>query len=122
METGKQGHVYVLELANGNWYVGHSNDIQCRIASHFLGAGSKWTMLHKPLNVASVRTGDTLLETCVTVAMMARFGFERVRGGSYCNVELQKAPACLAKALHYSTYKTGSPPVEPLDALMDTAA
>ena len=115
----KQGFVYVLELAGGNWYVGYSAEVNTRIASHFLGAGSKWTMLHKPLNVVSVRPGDTLLETCITVAMMCQHGWERVRGGSFCNVSLTKPPACLAKAMHYATYKTTLRTTE-AEALMDT--
>ena len=104
----KQGYVYVLELEGGNFYVGFSQDVQTRIASHFLGAGSKWTMLHKPLAVHSVRQGDTLLETCTTIALMATHGWEKVRGGSYCNIDMCKAPAALAKAMHYATLKTNS--------------
>ncbi len=103
----KPGFVYVLELEGGNWYVGWSADLHTRIASHFLGAGSKWTQLHRPISVHSVRPGDTMLETCVTVALMCKHGWERVRGGSYCNVEMTKPPACIAKAQHYATFKCG---------------
>ena len=106
----KPGFVYILELegSNGsNWYVGWSADLHTRIASHFLGAGSKWTQLHKPIAVHSVKPGCTLLETCTTVAMMCTYGWERVRGGSYCTVDMSKAPACIAKAQHYATFKTG---------------
>ena len=104
----KQGYVYVLELENSHWYVGYSQDIQVRIASHFLGAGSKWTQLHKPLCVHSVRPGDTILETVTTVALMCKHGWEKVRGGSYCCVEMSKPPACISKALHYASYKTSN--------------
>ena len=122
MEAGKQGWVYILSLAGGHFYVGFSQDLHVRIASHFLGAGSRFTQLHKPLSVLSVQPGDTMLETCVTISLMATHGWEKVRGGSYCTVEMTKPPACIAKALRYSTYKTGTPQVEPLDALMNTAA
>jgi len=105
MEKG-QGYVYVLQLADQCWYVGYSADIQVRIASHFLGAGSKWCVLHPPIAVHSVRPGDTLLETCVTVALMCRHGWEFVRGGTYCQVDMAKPPACIAKAQHYASYKT----------------
>ena len=103
----KQGFVYILELEGGNWYVGWSADLHTRIASHFLGAGSKWTQLHRPVDVHSVKPGCTLPETCMTVAMMCRYGWERVRGGSYCTVDMTKPPACIAKAAHYATLKTG---------------
>ena len=55
-----------------------------------------------------VKPGDTLLETCITISLMCKYGWERVRGGSYCNVEMQKAPACITKAMHYATYKTNN--------------
>ena len=103
----KSGHVYVLECEQGHWYVGWSADIQTRIASHFLGAGAKWTQAHKPLHVHSVRSGDTHLETLTTIALMCQHGWERVRGGSYCHVEMTKPPACISKALHYAAYKKG---------------
>jgi hypothetical protein len=105
-EMEKRGHVYVLELEGGNWYIGWSADLHTRIASHFLGAGSKWTQLHRPVSVHSVKPGCTLLETCTTVSLMCQYGWERVRGGSYCNVDMAKPPACIAKAEHYRTFKT----------------
>ena len=101
----KQGHVYVLELEGGCFYVGWSADIQTRIASHFLGAGAKWTQLHKPIAVNSVRPGDTLLETLTTVALMCVHGYEKVRGGTYCHVEMPKPPACISKATHFASYR-----------------
>ena len=104
----KEGWVYVLELEGGNWYVGWSQDLHTRIASHFLGAGSKWCRVHKPLNVHSVRPGSTLLEGCITIQLMCQHGWERVRGGTYCNVEMTKAPACIAKAMHYATFRSDS--------------
>ena len=101
----KQGHVYVLELEGGRFYVGHSQDIQTRVASHFLGAGAKWTQLHKPIAVTSVRPGDTLLETLTTVALMCVHGYEKVRGGPYYHVEMPKPPACISKATHFASYR-----------------
>ena len=85
--------------------MGWSADIQTRIASHFLGAGAKWTQLHKPIAVNSVRPGDTLLETLTTVALMCVHGYEKVRGGPYCHVEMPKPPACISKATHFASYR-----------------
>ena len=84
----KQGYVYILELEAHNWYVGFTQDLLVRIASHFLGAGSKWTQLHKPISVHMARPGDTR------------------RGGSYTTVEMLKCPAAITKAMHYASYKT----------------
>ena len=54
-----QGHVYILELEGGHFYVGHSMDVETGIAAHFLGngAGAVWTNLHKPLRVLSGHPG-----------------------------------------------------------------
>ena len=104
----KQGHVYVLQLADDCWYVGWSQDIQTRICAHFLHAGSKWTMLHRPIAVHSIKPGCCLLETLTTLALMAQHGWEKVRGGPVCQLELCKPPGPLAKAMHYATYKTNS--------------
>ena len=101
----KQGFVYILELEAHNWYVGFTQDLFVRIASHFLGAGAKWTQLHKPISVHMVRPGDTLLETCITIALMCKHGWEKVRGGSYTTVEMLKCPAAITKAMHYAAYK-----------------
>ena len=116
----KAGYVYILELEGNNWYVGFSQDLHTRIASHFLGAGSKWTQLHKPLSVYKVQLGDTILENCITIALMCRYGFEKVRGGSYCNVEMPKAPAAISKAMHYATYKTNSAQEIVIDTSVNT--
>ena len=102
----KTGYVYTLLLEDNCYYVGYSQDAQVRICSHFLGAGSKWTILHKPKEIISICPGDTLLETLKTLALMCKYGFEKVRGGSYTNIEM-KEPACLKQAKHYATYYKG---------------
>ena len=99
-----KGHVYTLLLEDDCYYVGFTQDPQVRICSHFLGAGSKWTILHKPIDIISIKPGDTLLETLTTLTLMIKYGYERVRGGSYTNIDMKKQPACLTKAKHYATY------------------
>ena len=101
----KQGYVYILRLTGDKWYVGYTEDPQVRICSHFLGAGARWTQTHKPVEVESIRPGTTLLETCVTLAMMVQKGGQNVRGGSYTQCAMEKPPACLGKAQHYASYK-----------------
>ena len=96
------GHVYVLECADDCWYVGWSADIQTRVCAHFLNNGAKWTQLHRPLNIHSVRVGDQLLENLVTLQLMCQHGWQKVRGGNYCLVDMQKPPACLQKAQHFA--------------------
>ena len=95
-----QGHVCTLELQGGYFYVGHSLDVETRIAAHFLGkgAGAKWTNLHRPLRVLSVVPGDTLLENLTTIALMVQHGHECVRGGKWCALE-HKCPTSIQRAM-----------------------
>ena len=101
----KTGFVYVLLFEDDCYYIGWSQDVQVRICSHFLGAGAKWTQLHKPIDVIDVKEGcSTLLETLTTLVYMCKHGYEKVRGGGYTNCIMNKEPACLSKAKHYATY------------------
>ena len=95
-----EGHVYVLKLEKGKWYCGFSKEVEVRIASHFLGNGSLWTKKYKPVEVISVKEGGMLLENVTTISLMATYGFENVRGGKYCKIDLPLPPS-LAKALKY---------------------
>ena len=99
-----EGHVYVLKLESGKFYVGYSREVETRIASHFLGSGAKFTQKHKPLEVVSVKPGDLLLENVTTIALMAKHGYQNVRGGKYCKLDLQNPPTTLAKAMKYATH------------------
>jgi len=105
--SNKQGYIYVLACEGGYWYVGYSEDTQTRIASHFLGSGAKWTILHKPIRIEEVRPGDRHLETLITISLMCRYGWEKVRGGSYVNVEMSAPPACIATAQRYADKPRG---------------
>jgi len=96
------GVVYTLELEDSCWYIGWTKDPATRIASHFLGAGAKWTQLHPPIAVASVVLGDELLENLTTIAAMCRHGWEKVRGGNYCSIHMLAAPQCIRTAQQYS--------------------
>ena len=97
------GVVYTLELQDACWYVGWTKDPATRIASHFLGAGSRWTLLHRPVAVTSVTIGDELMENLTTIALMCKHGWENVRGGNYCAVNMLAPPACIRTAMHYAS-------------------
>ena len=97
--AGIQGHVYTLLLESGNYYVGWSSAVEYRIAQHFSGAGSKWTMQHKPLQVLACVAGDTRLEDIVTISLMSQFGWERVRGGRWCQLALEGPPDAVMRAM-----------------------
>lgn len=83
--------VYLLKLENGKFYVGKSFDVQKRFDLHKQGLGSTWTKLHKPIEILFVKpiTGP-FEETNVTKDMMRQYGIENVRGGPFCEIELDK--------------------------------
>ena len=93
---------YVLELepsrpgARPNYYVGISLcSLHSRLSQHFAGRGSKWTRLHKPVKIHSVRFGGTDVERRVTIQMARIHGADCVRGGPWC----QSPPPVRAGAL-----------------------
>ena len=97
--AGIQGHVYTLLLESGNYYVGWSSTVEYRIAQHFCSASSKWTMQHNPLQVLACVAGDTRLEAIVTISLMSKFGWERVRGGRWCQLALEGPPDAVMRAM-----------------------
>lgn len=85
------GFVYVLELKGDKYYVGRTIDIERRIGQHFLGNGSVWTRLNKPISVISYETEkDDWFENFKTLQMMRLHGIDKVRGGSWCMTELEE--------------------------------
>lgn len=92
------GFVYVLELEDECLYVGYTTDPDVRISSHFLGRGAQWTGLHKPLGIKSIQPGDTQLENCLTLALMCKYGWKKVRGGRYLDVNMAIAPPAIRRA------------------------
>ena len=81
--------LYVLELEDGKYYVGTTNNLQRRFQEHVDGAGSVWTRQHAPLAIErSVAVDGPLHEDRVTKELMLKHGIDNVRGGSYCRIEL----------------------------------
>ena len=109
-----QGHVYTLLLEGGHYYVGWSSNVEQRIAQHFSGAGSKWTTLHAPVQVLTCVAGDTKLEDVVTISLMCRHGWEKVRGGTWCLLLLEGPPDAVRRAL--TNAKTRAEPERPPEA------
>jgi len=99
----ENGYVYILYLENECYYIGWSakDNIQCRICSHFLGNGSKFTQINKPISIIDVKPGDLMLENLITLSYMCKHGYEKVRGGHYTNIDM-KEPACIKKAKYYA--------------------
>ena len=91
------GFVYTLELEDNKWYIGYSEEVDFRIACHFSGQGSEWTKQHKPVRIVDVQPGDLQIEELTTLAMMAKHGWQNVRGGLWCARIMSDPPSCMAK-------------------------
>lgn len=90
--------IYTLSLENDKHYVGFTErEGGERISEHFGGKGSEWTKIHKPVQVTSFVKGTLEDEKRVTLEHMQKYGWDNVRGGPYCHIEMNKAPVALAK-------------------------
>lgn len=78
--------VYVLELADGKFYVGKSNDVQRRYDEHVRGAASEWTKIHKAVGI--VETRENASEDTVVLEYMKMKGIENVRGGAFSQIDI----------------------------------
>ena len=81
-------NIYVLELRGGRYYIGKSDDPKARFAQHLNGSGSAWTRKYKPLKIVKVVNASPFAEDQITKEYMSKYGIEKVRGGSYSNIEL----------------------------------
>tara|TARA_R100000541_G_scaffold55720_2_gene64746 strand:- start:332 stop:646 length:315 start_codon:yes stop_codon:yes gene_type:complete len=88
--------LYVLKLDNDKYYIGITLNLNQRLSQHFSGDGSKWTKVHKPINVIEIQINnvdknvDESLENKVTLEYMKKYGWQSVRGGSYTRLDLKK--------------------------------
>ena len=84
--------LYVLELEDGCWYCGHTQDPLKRMHDHAMGWGSAWCKLHKPLTPVDAhftkweipdmgeRERDDL-EDMLCETLQVKYGLNKVRGG-----------------------------------------
>jgi len=82
-------NIYVLRLEGGRYYVGKSEDVMNRYSQHLKGSGSAWTRKHKPVGIEKTYENvSTFQEDSITKEYMSKHGIDKVRGGSYVEVEL----------------------------------
>ena len=84
--------IYVLLCEKNKWYVGKTNKKPVeRFKEHLAGKGSAWTRKYKPITIAEIYEGDNFDENKKTKELMSKHGINNVRGGSYCQIKLDKA-------------------------------
>ena len=96
--------IYVLQLQQGKYYIGKTNNPQFRLESHFNSNGSEWTRIYKPIRVIELRPGcDDYDEDKITRQYMDKYGINNVRGGSFVSVKLSKSMINTLKIMSNST-------------------
>ena len=81
--------IYILELENNKFYIGKTNNLNIRLDQHYNLNGSEWTKKHKSLRLFElIPNCDDLDEDKYTLKYMKKYGIENVRGGSFCQVNL----------------------------------
>lgn len=84
-------YIYGLQLENGKYYVGRTDNVENRYQQHVRGEGAVWTKIHKPIRIIlMVLSTSPMDEDKYTKEFMSKFGIDNVRGGSYVTFELDQ--------------------------------
>ena len=83
--------IYVLQLEQGKYYIGKTNNPSFRLENHFNSNGSVWTKKYKPIKVIELLPDcDDYDEDKYTRKYMDKYGMDNVRGGSFCEINLNE--------------------------------
>lgn len=84
-------NIYVLRLEGGRYYIGKSNNLEKRKQEHLNGTASAWTKKYKPISVEKIIPNASHFdEDKYTKEYMYKYGIDKVRGGSYVEMELSQ--------------------------------
>jgi predicted GIY-YIG superfamily endonuclease len=82
-------NIYVIRLEGGRYYIGKSDNVMNRYQQHLNGNGSAWTRKYKPVSLEKIiENVSSFEEDKITKEYMSKYGIDKVRGGSYVEVEL----------------------------------
>ena len=83
--------IYVLKQQNNKYYVGKTDNPKFRLDTHFKTGGCAWTKKYKPTQIIGLFPDcDVFDEDKYTIKYMKKYGIENVRGGSFCQVSLDR--------------------------------
>lgn len=92
-------YTYVLQLQDGKFYVGNTDNIYTRLLDHTMmtPSSSLWVKQHGPVQrvLEVCRNSGKEDELYKTLQFMSLFGWENVRGSSYCRVQMFNPPEAL---------------------------
>lgn len=84
-------NIYILKLVGGRYYVGKSEHVMKRYGEHLNGSGSAYTRKYKPIAIdKTIENASPFDEDRYVKEYMAKYGIEKVRGGSYSTIDLDE--------------------------------
>ena len=84
--------IYILQLESQKYYIGKTDNPTFRLKSHFNAIGSVWTKKYKPIKIIKIIPNcDHFDEDKYTKIYMNKYGINNVRGGSFCQIKLNKS-------------------------------
>ncbi len=97
--------IYVLQLQQGKYYIGKTNNPHLRLDNHFNSNGSAWTKKYKPIKVLElIPNCDDYDEDKYTRKYMDLYGINNVRGGSFSSIILDKSTVDFLKQMSNGTH------------------
>ena len=85
-------NIYILRLEGGRYYIGKTDNLERRKQQHINGTASAWTKKYKPIGVEKIIPNvSSFDEDKYTKEYMNTYGIDKVRGGSYVQMELSEA-------------------------------
>lgn len=94
--TRDKEYIFILELQENKYFVGHTSNIFLAIINEFNGLGSVWTKQYKPVKLLNLYplleskiSKRELINKFVEVSMK-KYGFKNVRGGDFFNLDERK--------------------------------
>jgi len=97
-DVNKKINIYILTLEEEKYFVGTTTNSYFTLKSYLNNNKAAWTQKYKPLKVLRfIEDCYDYEEDIVTINLMKIYGIANVRGGSYVNVNLDKATLDIIK-------------------------
>ena len=93
-------YIYVLQCTKKKYYVGKSINVDKRYQEHLDGS-TAWTAKYTPLKI--LETVESLTNTSElnkTLEYMERYGIDNVRGGPWCQLNIQHYIKYITSLIH----------------------
>lgn len=89
--------LYILECADGSFYIGHTEDLEKRLNQHAQGNGGGYTAARRPIRLLHAEAFDTRYEALVMERKLK--GWSRAKKQAYMSGDWE-AVVKLAKGKH----------------------